>query len=103
MCQPVRAMSQAATPAKPAEKSPAGYYREGYGYVEINRTGLYPRTYLMTPEEDPEERRNGMAKFMEPFDGKLVRIRVEVVSPEEEKRLREEDRKVRAEADEEED
>lgn len=75
--------------------------REGMGYIEIDRSALYPRTRLMTPEEDPEERHDGMEKFMRPFDGKLVRIRVEVVSPDEEKRLRQQDAEARKQAAEE--
>lgn len=71
--------------------------RTGYGYVNIDRSGLYPRTYLMTPEADSEERTDGMSTFMGPFDGKLVLIEVKAVPPEEEARLRELDRKARAE------
>ena len=56
--------------------------REGYGYVWIDRTNLYPRTRIMTPDEDPDERRDGLEEFLAPFDGKLVRLRVEIVSPE---------------------
>ncbi len=77
--------------------------RTGYGYVNIDRSGLYPRTYLMTPEEDPEKRQDGLSVFMAPFDGKLVFIEIKAVPPEEEARLRELDRKVRAAESEDED
>lgn len=53
--------------------------RMGIGFVEINRSGLYPRTYISNPAADPEERSDQLAQFMQPFDGKLVKITVEVL------------------------
>lgn len=70
--------------------------REGYAYVRVGRNGLIPHVWLQSPEEDPEERYDGTVQFFGDFEDKLVRIKVEVVPPEEEKRLRDEEAKAKA-------
>ena len=56
--------------------------RMGVGFVEISRNGFIPRVLVKNPAADPEERCDQFIGFMQPFDGKLVKISVEILDKE---------------------